>query len=111
MVVPGSPGASKLLRHPLARAAGGDVFHGGGQHWTAKSIRTGRCWRRGSTERRWRRTAHDTRVARIIQTNAAGDNVHVIDPATNKVVGVINDIEVPHGVTVGARRHAAVFHE
>ena len=38
-------------------------------------------------------------VARIIQTNAAGDNIHVIDPATNKVVGVINDIEVPHGVT------------
>src|SRR5689334_24614533 len=28
MVVPGSPGASKLLRHPLARDAGGDVFHG-----------------------------------------------------------------------------------
>jgi YVTN family beta-propeller protein len=37
---------------------------------------------------------------RVIQTNAAGDNVHVIDPITNKVVGVINDIEVPHGVTV-----------
>jgi YVTN family beta-propeller protein len=39
------------------------------------------------------------RVTRIIQTNAAGDNIHVIDPATNKVVGVITDIEVPHGVT------------
>jgi len=38
--------------------------------------------------------------ARVIQTNAAGDNVHIIDPATNKVVGVVNDIEVPHGVTV-----------
>jgi len=37
---------------------------------------------------------------RVIQTNAAGDNVHVIDPATNKVVGVIEDIEVPHGVTL-----------
>ena len=24
---------------------------------------------------------------RIIQTNSAGDNVHIIDPATNKVVG------------------------
>ena len=23
----------------------------------------------------------------------------MIDPATNKVVGIINDIEVPHGVT------------
>jgi YVTN family beta-propeller protein len=37
---------------------------------------------------------------RVVQTNAAGDNVHVIDPVTNKVVGVINDIEVPHGVTL-----------
>jgi YVTN family beta-propeller protein len=34
---------------------------------------------------------------RIIQTNSAGDNVHIIDPATNKVVGVINGIEVGHG--------------
>ena len=34
---------------------------------------------------------------RIIQTNSAGDNVHLIDPATNKVVGVINGIEVNHG--------------
>jgi YVTN family beta-propeller protein len=37
---------------------------------------------------------------RVIQTNAAGDNVHVIDATTNRVVGVINDIEVPHGVTI-----------
>jgi YVTN family beta-propeller protein len=34
---------------------------------------------------------------RIIQTNSAGDNVHVIDPATNKVVGVITGIEASHG--------------
>jgi len=40
------------------------------------------------------------RVARIIQTNSAGDNVHVIDPVTNKVVGVIEGIEVNHGVAV-----------
>jgi YVTN family beta-propeller protein len=38
--------------------------------------------------------------ARVLQTNAAGDNVHVIDPATNKVVGVIEGIEVPHGVAI-----------
>ena len=36
---------------------------------------------------------------RIYQTNSAGDEVHVIDPATNKVVMKIKDIEVPHGVT------------
>src|SRR5205085_10569522 len=34
---------------------------------------------------------------RIIQTNAAGDNVDIIDPATNKVVGEIKGIEVNHG--------------
>jgi YVTN family beta-propeller protein len=34
---------------------------------------------------------------RIIQTNSAGDNVHLIDPATNAVVGVIEGIEVNHG--------------
>jgi YVTN family beta-propeller protein len=37
------------------------------------------------------------RNVRIIQTNSAGDNVHLIDPATNKVVGVIEGIEVNHG--------------
>jgi YVTN family beta-propeller protein len=34
---------------------------------------------------------------RIIQTNSAGTTVSIIDPATNKVVGVINGIEVNHG--------------
>jgi len=37
---------------------------------------------------------------RVLQTNSAGDSIHVIDPATNKVVGVIEDIEVPHGVAI-----------
>jgi YVTN family beta-propeller protein len=37
---------------------------------------------------------------RILQTNSAGDNVHIIDPVTNKVVGEIKDIEVSHGVAV-----------
>ncbi len=34
---------------------------------------------------------------RILQTNSAGDEVSVIDPATNKVVGTIHGIEVNHG--------------
>ena len=29
------------------------------------------------------------RTIRIVQTNAAGDNIHLIDPATNKVVAEI----------------------
>jgi YVTN family beta-propeller protein len=37
---------------------------------------------------------------RIVQTNSAGDNVHIIDAATNKVVAEIKGIEAPHGVTV-----------
>jgi YVTN family beta-propeller protein len=37
-------------------------------------------------------------VPRILQTNSAGDNIHIIDPVTNKVVGVIEGIEVNHGV-------------
>src|SRR6266568_1929847 len=36
---------------------------------------------------------------RILQSNAAGDRVHIIDPATNKVVGVVPGIEAGHGVT------------
>src|SRR5712691_866402 len=36
-------------------------------------------------------------TVRIIQTNSAGDDVSIIDPATNKVVGVIHGIEVGHG--------------
>jgi YVTN family beta-propeller protein len=35
---------------------------------------------------------------RIYVTNSAGDNVHVIDAATNKVVQVIKGIEASHGV-------------
>src|SRR5215475_5567084 len=36
-------------------------------------------------------------TVRIIQTNSAGDEVSIIDPATNKVVGTIHGIEVNHG--------------
>ena len=36
---------------------------------------------------------------RILQSNAAGDRIHIIDPVTNKVVGEIPGIEADHGVT------------
>ena len=36
---------------------------------------------------------------RILQTNFAGDSIHIIDPATNKVVGQIMGIEAAHGIT------------
>src|SRR3954469_17458869 len=41
-------------------------------------------------------TLHAATV-RIVQTNAAGDSVMLIDPATNTVVGEIAGIEVNHG--------------
>jgi YVTN family beta-propeller protein len=37
-------------------------------------------------------------TARIYVTNSAGDSIHVIDPATNKVVQVIEGIEAAHGI-------------
>jgi YVTN family beta-propeller protein len=36
---------------------------------------------------------------RILQSNAAGDRFHLIDPATNKVVGEVLGIEAAHGIT------------
>jgi YVTN family beta-propeller protein len=36
----------------------------------------------------------------IVQTNSAGDNIHLIDPATNTVVKIVKDIEVPHGAAM-----------
>src|SRR5437764_10575601 len=44
--------------------------------------------------------ALDAATVRIVQTNAAGDSVMLIDPATNKVVGAIEGIEVNHGAAV-----------
>src|SRR5688572_28035080 len=38
-------------------------------------------------------------TVRIYVTNSAGDSVHVIDAATNKVVQVIKGVESAHGVT------------
>src|SRR5215475_8080049 len=37
-------------------------------------------------------------AALIYVTNSAGDNIHVIDPATNKVVQEIKGIEAAHGI-------------
>jgi len=93
ITVPGSVN-SPLLVHPLAQAAGGDLYHSGGKHWQSQSDeewQTLKAWVMGA-----RAVAAGTAV-RIIQTNSAGDNVDLIDPLTNTVVGVINGIEVPHG--------------
>ena len=47
---------------------------------------------------------------RILQSNAAGDRIHIIDPVTNTVVGEIPGIEAAHGVTAspdGTRIYAS----
>jgi len=96
-VLPGDPDGSRLLRHPLAEAAGGDPHHDGGKHWASKNDpewQTLAAWAGGATLAA--ETAPKLSV-RIVQTNSAGDNVHIIDPATNKVVGTIHGIEVGHG--------------
>ncbi|MDE0480304.1 MAG: hypothetical protein OXI13_11845 [Gammaproteobacteria bacterium] len=101
MVRPGEdPLLSRLLTHVLARDAGGDPFHGGGTHFWSQDDPEWRImadWVAGATERR----EPAELAVRIIQTNAAGDDSHVIDPETNEVIGRITDIEIPHGI-VGA---------
>ena len=42
--------------------------------------------------------AAGAQTVRIIQTNSAGDNAHIIDPTTNTIVGEITGVEVIHGV-------------
>jgi len=48
-------------------------------------------------------------TVRIIQTNAAGDSVHIIDPRTNEVVDVIPGISIAHGVTSAPDGSALYF--
>lgn len=101
LVVAGSPMTSRLLLHPLDRQAGGDAFHGGGKHWRSQldpEWQTVAAWVRGPGAAAAAAPTGGTAV-RIIQTNAAGDDTHLIDPATNRVVGVIRGVEIPHGVT------------
>ncbi len=97
-VVPGHPEQSRLLRHPLAEEAGGDPHHDGGKHWSSQNDpewQTLAAWVQGATLDAAPKPA--ALHARIIQTNSAGDNVHIIDPTTNRVVGEIKGIEVGHG--------------
>lgn len=107
-VAPGQdPLLSRFLTHPLAVDAGGDPFHGGGKHFHSRFDPEWRImadWVAGATERR----EPSAVVVRIIQTNAAGDDNHIIDPVTNTTVGRITDIEIPHGV-VGAPDGSQIY--
>ncbi len=96
-VIPGNPAKSQLLRHPLAFEAGGDHFHAGGKHWQSQDdpeYQTLTEWVRGTA------SPTSTNSIRVLQSNAAGDDIHLIDPNTNQVVGKIEGIEVPHGLVI-----------
>jgi len=100
-VVPGDPGSSRLLIHPLAPEAGGDPFHSGGYQFQSQNDPD---W---LTIAKWVRSAgaetspaSSTKPAALIYaTNSAGDTIDVIDPTANAVVQVIHGIELPHGIT------------
>jgi YVTN family beta-propeller protein len=96
-VKPGKPMSSVVLLHPLSKAAGGDRFHGGGKHWKSQDDpewQTLAAWVSGQT------LQQSADVVRVLQSNSAGDDIHVIDPATNAVVALIEGIEVPHGLAI-----------
>src|SRR5713101_343860 len=99
-VVPGDPTSSRLLIHPLAPEAGGDPFHSGGRQFSSQ---TDPDWLVLADWVRGLRSGADPdpssrETVRIYVTNSAGDTIDVIDPATNKVVQVIQGIELPHGI-------------
>jgi YVTN family beta-propeller protein len=108
MVMPGEdPLKSRFLTHPLATAAGGDPFHGGGKHFGSQYDPEWRImadWVAGAKHRR----EPSSIQVRIIQTNAASDRSTVIDPVTNKAIAEITDIEIPHGV-VGAPDGSQIY--
>jgi YVTN family beta-propeller protein len=99
LVVPGDPGSSRLLLHPLAPEAGGDAFHSGGRQFASQNDPD---WLAMSEWVRGHRDAAAPSPAlhsRIYITNSGSDTVAVIDPEKNQVVQVIRGVELPHGVT------------
>ena len=46
---------------------------------------------------------------RILQTNAAGDEAHIIDPVTQKVILKVKDLEAAHGVVASPDGKFAFF--
>jgi YVTN family beta-propeller protein len=118
-VVPGNPKASRLLIHPLRYEAGGDQGHGGGAQFSSANEPEWQviaAWVMGDKALAEKIAASSHSAGgtqrpvlpvpaagqglkvRIIQTNMAGDNLHIIDPATNRVVAEITGIEANHGV-------------
>ena len=97
LVTPGEPTSSRLLMHPLAPDAGGDIYHYGGQQFASQDDpdwQTLAEWVRGLKTGSFPSSARTL----IYVAGHAADTVDVIDGATNKIVQVIEDVEMSHGV-------------
>src|SRR2546425_8462694 len=124
-VFTGNPFSSPLLIHPLRYESGGDQWHGGGAQFTSPNDpewQTIAAWVQGknvvnedlrasvaapaaqppaqppANPARGADSSNGSLKLRIIRTNMAGDNIHIIDPVTNRVVAEITGIEANHGV-------------
>jgi YVTN family beta-propeller protein len=98
LVAPGDPRSSGLLMHPLAPESGGEAFHSGGRQFATQNDPD---WlKMAGWVESLKNSASVLRApkVRIYITNSAGSTVDVVDPATNKIVQVIQGIELPHGV-------------
>jgi len=102
-----NPLRRRFMTQPLAAEVGGEPFHGGGKHFHSQFDPEWRIMADWVAGAKVRRTPSSVAV-RIIQTNAAGDDSTVIDPESNKVVGTISDIAIPHGV-VGAPDGSQIY--
>ena len=95
LVTAGRPQTSRLLLMPLAHDGGGTEFHPGGKRWHSQDDPEWKAlaeWVRGPAA-----ITGSTPRPVIVQTNAAGDNIHIIDPASDTIVGEIGGIEVNPG--------------
>jgi YVTN family beta-propeller protein len=99
LVAPGDPASSRLLMHPLAPEAGGEAFHSGGRQFASQNdpdfVKIDE-W--VTSLKNSSATSASTYKTRIYVTNSAENTVDVVDPNTNKVVQIIQGIELPHGV-------------
>ena len=97
-VTPGSE-KSMLLVHHLATAAGGDAVTNGGKFYASQNDpdwQVLKTWVMSGAPAGGKLRGGP----RLFQTNSAGDNIHIIDPTTNTIVGEITGIELSHGIVV-----------